>query len=815
MLSTKRRRSASPLPAGSGSNSGKKANTTRSPTEPSKAQRNDEWKQWKQQQSRDYNTHQFLDASATVHAGLFGARRLPEIKSLWRQMVQEELKPPKDTIDEPCDKRTKADEHRSIRRAGESGGGKLSSRHLRRRTNSHKRRRRHRKPRDNTKDAIVNKCPSGGNVKAGGPETRSDMGGVQESQRPCRRARRRPAPMKLSHSHWWKPQPDPLKQAEPSHHWIPTHLWHAKRFHMSPQLFNWSIPLVHSNRGSRASLRLATSDTFPKCTIQDGTWEINGGKIKIEVSGHDTTNSSSQTPMQTLTLMMSRIFGSEASFLNEESVLMGRKTGEGIIHDVDASPLKPIGPATIFFSCDADNSMNRCAHMSLLIHPSIHQRVVSLISTILPAGSSHKLTLSMEPLALLRVRGRSSTMAMNKLFEYQEEDDALNHCSLIKAETPPTLTVSPKMLSQTPLLLKRHCPNQRHQNIPHNLASSGWDILCTPETGCSLFQALVYGGACPIGVVEDARAQLEAYPPLPIFPRDYPDTEEGKSYWGDSVISTDWAVIRSCLEGSWGRINTQLKRTICNWKRQTDREKSEQKGNEKCPSSLDRPRASNTVVKGNSFGRVLAFVNWGSLVSKDAKSPIVVRGSFGIPFIQLLHGFGRLTHSAESRHGRRPRRKVRPTNSIHRASPLSKKESETHSSLCQQLRSSLSLPALLRCELFCEGKGKLVTGDLIFPFQRSDAANGSGETEIPDEVMDALPMGIVVAGGFSPSRGKCHATGFVGAARFVDDLSSSKNGFAMQLPQTNGQKTMTLKVVVAKEGSSGRFGIYALLSIIL
>ena len=98
------------------------------------------WKQWKQQQSHDYNTHQFLDSSATVHAGLFGARRLPEIKSLWRHVVHSEGHFESNNFHNALTTSSAS----SSRKVGESGGGKISSRHLRRRTGSHRRRRRHR-----------------------------------------------------------------------------------------------------------------------------------------------------------------------------------------------------------------------------------------------------------------------------------------------------------------------------------------------------------------------------------------------------------------------------------------------------------------------------------------------------------------------------------------------------------------------------------------------------------------------------------------------------------------------------------------------
>ncbi|KAL7530991.1 hypothetical protein ACHAXR_003790, partial [Thalassiosira sp. AJA248-18] len=752
MPPTKRRRSASPLP----SSANKKTNTSSRPrpstNSPNKSQNNRGMKQWKD----DYNTHQFLDASATVHAGLFGSRRLPEIKSLWRQMVQEEFS----SLPGGKSDGSNVQVHGSIRRAGESGGGKISSRHLRRRTNSHKRRRRHRFPRGI--------CDSGGggtgvredaedandvtndNAKNDEPDVGDDSekksSAVQKHQKQkCRRARRKPALMKKSHSHWWEPQTHSQvdqtqsliqsNELKSPHKWVSTHLWHAKRFHVSPPLFSWSIPLLHSNRGSRASLRLASSEESPKCTIQDGTWEINGCAIMLEVNKVEASPQSPQQPMQTLISILHRLCGSEATFLNEESIVMGQKSGEGLIHEIDACPLQPIGPATFFFGCSNLESGSENAHVSIFIHPTIHQRVVSLLTTILPAGveTSNEVTLSTVPLALLKIRGRASTPTLCGLLKNSEKigalkDDDDNHGTLIEIGSLPFLTVAQNKDSKPPrntitnqssILLKSHRPNQNYQHLPHNLAISGWDIICHPSISSSLFLSLVNsGGACPIGLVEDTRAHLEAYPPLSVFPRDYPDTEVGKAYWegGTSAASMkeneaksvnqwkDWAVIRACVEGSWGRIDTTLKRTIRHWNQSADLEKRKTK--EASSKLHDESPAPELVTKGQILGRDATSIHWPSLIAPAAESTIVVRGSFGIPFLQLLHGCGRLCHSqprsnsAESTRHRRPRRKVCPPTSIVAASPLSKNDSEVHSNMCQQLMASLSLPATLRCELY-------------------------------------------------------------------------------------------------------------------
>jgi len=800
----KRRRLASPISGGS--------NKKKNPSKKSPSNNNKQWKEWKKQRSHDYNTHQFLDASATVHAGLFGARRLPEIKSLWRQMVQGELS-------------TAINDKQSttVRRAGESGGGKISSRHLRRRTNSHKPRRYRRFP-SGKKDDMSEKISSCDNQKQ------------KQKKSPCRRARRKPALMKISHSQWWKDLRMNNTQMVQTHspNWIPTHMWHTKRFHIS-QLFSWSVPLIHTNRGSRASLRLASSETFPKCTIQDATWEVNGCAIKLT---YNDSSTSVQQQYQTIASILQRLCGTEEPSLLNESMCTGQiRAGECIIHEIDTCPLKPICPASFIVDCSKES-----ASVSILIHPTIHQKISLLLNTIIVSYNDsikgNEVIISTLPLALLRIRGRASTTTIRSILGDALSDDVIDHAehgTLVDLKLPP---------SETRLLLKCHQPNQNYKHLPHNLASSGYDIICHPSICSKLFQSFVTdGGACVIGLTEDVRAQLEAYPPLPIFPRDYPDTEEGKAYWrGDTseVINNegdkrqantswlDWAVIRTCIEGSWGRINTPLKRTLRNRKQFNDEKSKQERGKKSsATTSDDQSYELQLINKHQVFGRMAASIHWENLLSPNEESTIVVRGSFGTPFLQLLDGCGRLhaqsiSESTEDKPKRRPRRKVKPPNSTSQASPLSMEESEKHSNLCRQLRESLSLPAMLRCELVCDGKGSLNVGDLILPISLSNdndtSISGEG-SDCDGSVEDAQsllsPLGVVVTGGFSPSLGKCHGTGFVGAAELIDALDGTMHGMGMTIPQSNGQRKMALKVKIIRNEASDGSSRFALLSILL
>jgi hypothetical protein len=548
--------------------------------------------------------------------------------------------------------------------------------------------------------------------------------------------------------------------------------------------------------------------------------------------------------------MLQRLCGSDTPFLNAEDVHEGKHAFEGIVHEIDEFPLRPIGPATFIFGTSNDESNDKTdnAHVRIMIHPAVHQKVIDLLNQIISSRDNigMEVTLSTMPMALLRIRGRASMSTLQNVIGHAEDIGLLggvaNHGTLISLEGDLTSTpqsVSTKAENQSWITLKCHQPNQLFQHLPHNLASSGWDILCHPSICASLFHSFVVdGGACSIGVVEDARAKLEAYPPLPVFPRDYPDTEEGRRYWdGDTAMtavtsedgcdehaiaaSNSWTVLRACFDGSWGRINTPLKRSIRHYEKQLEQDKIH-KRKDTNPLSPIETAVPQLVLRKTLCGLEALSINWDLLTPPD--SPIVIRGSFIIPFLQLLQGCGRL-HSqlaldtSEKQCRRKHRRKVLSPKLIVRASPLSKVESYLHSKMCQQLIAALSLPGLVRCELDCDGKGAIEVGDLILPWtSSSDDDNGAGSyfDDGADQVVEqshVSPLGIVAAGGFSPCRGRCHGIGFVGAAKLLDALDGTL-GMGMVIPQSK-QRKMVLQVKIVSDTSSSGNSRSALLSILL
>lgn len=576
---------------------------------------------------------------------------------------------------------------------------------------------------------------------------------------------------------------------------------------------------MHCNRGSRAALRLA----IEKCTVQDATWEVDGCALVLRVQR--SQNCDKKSLMLGLVGLLQRICGADSQFLRDEDVLRGNEMGEGLIYEVDSFPMNLIGPASFLFEGDSD-----AASVSIMVHPSFRLKVMSLLESIILDSDGLDGTISSKPLALLRIRGATSLPTLVESLSIERElligsctnqddvkedsDEVLSHCSLVHCNAPSSFTNDTLLLESTStkidtfisgskvnqILIKSHQPNAHlHDKQPsNNTACSGFDILCHPSIAINLFQSLVLNGACSIGLTEDTRIQLESSPPLSVFPRDYPDTEEGKNYWEGlhsndvpkNSTSQDWDVIRTYLEAPWGRI-TSLKKVLQNHC-QAKHAEYDESGKVQDESIEPSDRLVSSI---ETLGQKAATIQWGCLVptsQNQTGSVIVVRGSFGDPFLSILNSYGKLksSHSMNTtKHKKRRRYKA-----VIKASPLSKEESEAHFNVCQNLLNALSLPAVLKCEIYCDGKGTLETGDLLFPlYDSSDDSDGEDSLEKDDGI---IPLGVVTAGGFSPSRGTCHGIGFVGASRFIGALmNSSVDGMGMKL---DGSTKMMLKVHLRK-----------------
>ena len=288
----------------------------------------------------------FLDASASVSAAMFAARRLPEIKDLWNQ-VRDDCLSGATVIDETF----------------RSGGGKTSNRHLRRRTTCYNPRRRHRHP--------------------GGKPALED-GGNRPAKK-SRKAKRRPRLMRKEHSGWRGDRTSPDKVF-----WMTTHLWHAKRFHMST-MFGWRVPLIHTNRGARAVHRLVRER---KTLIQDTSWRMQ--PLLVTLTDTDCAEKSLQR------------------LCPEFRLRKGRAFREGVAHAIDSFPCDAIGPLKWWVKSREED---KSTILFLFVHPAtMDQMTEALVQIAETNGSGLELPKSFdEGLCCFQLRGTFATASLQAI----------------------------------------------------------------------------------------------------------------------------------------------------------------------------------------------------------------------------------------------------------------------------------------------------------------------------------------------------------------------------------------------------------------
>ena len=367
---------------------------------------------------------------------------------------------------------------------------------------------------------------------------------------------------------------------------------------------------------------------------------------------------------------------------------------------------------------------------------------------------------------------------------------------------------------KTPLLQENECifisqaPNPMVDGVKEqNTAVSGWDIVCSPSLTKTIFGAInLVGGACAIGFVEDSCNRMEAEPPLPLWPRDFPDTAIGKAYWSGN--NEEWKVLRYCVEEglAGGRIKTGLNRLL-----------------KKCNTNKnDNVQATNATV---SKKIIQHNIDWDSLehglkASDDERNPVVVvRSSFAAPFIQALNGFGndyflsvrksKLGDDAKQKR-RRPRRRVRGGHETITLPPVNASLKSQQQQFCSSLLNSLSIPALLRCHLVVEGRGTLSPGTIISS-SAGDFTNNNGESSQKVEEEDIL--GYVTSGGFSQSRGNFHSVGIISSKRFLSILKDGCHNRLLIVKRQN-EATLAIKVTIRDQREALKPDISASLTIL-
>lgn len=567
-------------------------------------------------------------------------------------------------------------------------------------------------------------------------------------------------------------------------HWLATHVWHAKRFRME-SLWGWKVPMLHTNRGCDAAVRLSRD----KCLIQDATWCTQPLWFQISPLKPATTPTTPPLPPPTTTPSYSSdaIFSTWERFQGIVQRLiphfeynpLGQSdhTGEGMLHRPDCFPAAAIGPVhwivTVRHPLLAQNDnatgisvgdqQSDVFFVYFFVHPSIEQTAILHFREVF---NMDDLSIRDEEIlgpwygivggmACFKLRGLLASECIQPGLRDMWHENASNghwldfwkrlnstsveHGQLFRS---PNFSGSPS----TKAAFVLRCRRPRQTIIGSgNWAVCGWDLFCHASQAKSLFVSIVVrGGACPIGQAEEAYLSLECSPSMLIFPRDYPDTEEGISFWYER--SDDWRLVRKYWEGGGGRIASSTSHT---------------------PSTHHFSHAILTVFSQETC----------------KSNVVVVRDAYTDPFRRALRGCCKslvARCSLATSPQRRKHRGTGRTRSYVAAPRISDEEFALHHEYCTLLLQTLSLPAVLVCCINGTGRGTFPVGSGLYPV---------GE--------DSNAMGFITSSAFSVSRGFFHGIGIVVAKDFLQAIMSSRSDNTCVVRRcTDGSKSVELKVRV-------------------
>ena len=871
-------------------------------------------------------TPSFCDTTASLLASSFATSRFPEVQALYQQYVVVQSSTTTTTPRRQQDGSVKLPPLLMPLdgQAYQSRGCQTSARHLRRRTTSHvpNGRRRHRYPQGpgNTTttnknnpdhdDAIMtlkdlNTRPEEINDDSTPPSPRHSSRRSQRFHRSWLRSHHEQPWQNAESFFQFLLQGSNCDTASTTHtatptianttgcFWIPTHLWHAKRFHMQ-RLWGWKVPLLHTNRGAQAALRFlrstpenengddnddddeeeeASPTTATKCLIQDVSYRMQPIQCLLTVPSTttSTTNNSLRNPLQ-------RVIPNFGSLKHENDDGRHSEMGHGMFHAVDQAPGNAIGPVEwlvsqappLWLHHETPGTTvqpppnNCCYYVYLFVHPSIVSTCVQCLQQLLAAASPRNDNDDLGKDGMARIesvncvsggvaafvlRGAMAESCVRRAVVLSslshDSQRAMmrgtnTHLDPVECsnKSPPDPTTSSSSRSnggggswtlQNGLTLLEHVNvGQRDKETIGILVSSNNNhpprtnttndasfsfvgtvssqaaltILCRPRFASQLWLSLVVqGGACPIGLAEEAQWCLECDPPRAMFPRDYPETEAGQQYWNtatttctqsfdeplcnsdtrNQTATQEWSILRRYLEGGLGRIHKK-----------------------------NRPP-------------MVPIPSWNVLIPSSVATTAVVmmRGIYGQPLLDLMKAARTtspvvqdpsptLTHPP-GRQRRRRRPTLNPTD-FRRVPPPSQRECQTFQQTCLSLRQSLSLPALVMVQVRIEqGKGTLIPGSRLIPYLTSAPSNtanhkdGHDNSHALESGSPESPMGFVTASVVSPSRGRGHGMAVVGAARFLDALRRAPTDqtlvqvceFATSPHQSLDQRRLLAHVVIA------------------
>lgn len=146
--------------------------------------------------------------------------------------------------------------------------------------------------------------------------------------------------------------------------WLETHVWHAKRFHMTRK-WGYALSVTPTMKGYRSTLRAATKT----CTVQDVSY-----LCCIELEGTKASLLAGLAPI-TQSLDLAK--------LKSPEVLQGKRWMSLVLFKKHKKPYGALGSVDILWhpkpGHDQDNKESENSKLWLWVHPSAHSQVVNLL----------------------------------------------------------------------------------------------------------------------------------------------------------------------------------------------------------------------------------------------------------------------------------------------------------------------------------------------------------------------------------------------------------------------------------------------------
>lgn len=146
-----------------------------------------------------------------------------------------------------------------------------------------------------------------------------------------------------------------------SKRWLPTHIWHAKRYHMA-NIWGWRLPITPTLKSFRPAYRAGKRKAIAWDVSYYGVIEVEGMKEEI------------------VKLLTGMTFGKFAGAKFEN----GARVAEVLVYQPESFPRGLIGPAEILWQPLAQNKspLNDARRIWIRAHPSIFDQVFSTLKAV-------------------------------------------------------------------------------------------------------------------------------------------------------------------------------------------------------------------------------------------------------------------------------------------------------------------------------------------------------------------------------------------------------------------------------------------------